>query len=68
MGSFPHELSGYRSITDDAVRALFDDWGVTRITRRVSDSNMLDAACDGRFKGIYIQGEYRPVRPKHAAR
>jgi formate dehydrogenase major subunit len=59
MGSFPHELSGYRSITDDAVRALFDDdWGVTlHHEPGFRIPNMLDAACDGRFKGIYIQGE-----------
>ena len=59
MGSFPHELSGYRSIADDAVRALFDDdWGVTlHHEPGFRIPNMLDAACDGRFKGIYIQGE-----------
>ena len=27
MGSFPHELPGYRHISDDAARALFErDW------------------------------------------
>src|SRR5690606_16752693 len=30
MGSFPHELSGYRHVSDGATRALFDAaWGVT---------------------------------------
>ena len=60
MGSFPHELPGYRPVTDDAVRASFDEhWGV-----QVHDEpgfripNMLDAAvAGGTFKGIYIQGE-----------
>src|SRR5204863_3701349 len=29
MGSFPHELSGYRHISSDATRQLFEsDWGV----------------------------------------
>src|SRR5262249_18859213 len=29
MGSFPHELSGYRHVSDDAARALFEAaWGV----------------------------------------
>jgi formate dehydrogenase major subunit len=59
MGSFPHELTGYRHISDDATREVFEKlWGVKlnnepglRIT------NMLDAAVDGTFKGIYIQGE-----------
>jgi formate dehydrogenase alpha subunit len=59
MGSFPHELPGYRPVTDDAVRASFDEhWGVS-----IHDQpgfripNMLDAAVAGEFKGIYIQGE-----------
>ncbi|MXP26218.1 formate dehydrogenase subunit alpha [Altererythrobacter indicus] len=59
MGSFPHELPGYRHISDADTRALFEkDWGVTldpdpgfRI------NNMLDAAVDGEFRAIYIQGE-----------
>ncbi|MCT6562754.1 molybdopterin-dependent oxidoreductase, partial [Staphylococcus aureus] len=30
MGSFPHELPGYRHISDNTVRAQFEqDWGVT---------------------------------------
>ncbi|MFX9185035.1 molybdopterin-dependent oxidoreductase, partial [Acinetobacter baumannii] len=29
MGSFPHELSGYRHVSDPEARALFEaDWGV----------------------------------------
>jgi formate dehydrogenase major subunit len=59
MGSFPHELSGYRHIADDATRAMFE-----ALWQRPLDSepglrinNMLDAACDGRFKAVYVQGE-----------
>ena len=59
MGSFPHELPGYRHISGDAVRDIYDSlWGV-----KLDDEpglripNMLDAAVDGTFKGIYIQGE-----------
>jgi len=59
MGSFPHELPGYRHVSDEATREIFEKlWGVT-----LSDEpglripNMLDAAVDGTFKGIYIQGE-----------
>jgi formate dehydrogenase major subunit len=59
MGSFPHELPGYRPVTDDAVRGNFEThWGVTIDPEpgfRIP--NMLDAACAGQFKGIYIQGE-----------
>ncbi|HVV64571.1 MAG TPA: formate dehydrogenase subunit alpha [Rhizomicrobium sp.] len=59
MGSFPHELSGYRHISDDATRALFESaWGVHLDAEPgLRISNMLDAAVDGRFKGLYIQGE-----------
>lgn len=59
MGSFPHELPGYRAITDEAVRAGFEaHWG-TELHHEPGFRipNMLDAACEGRFKGIYIQGE-----------
>jgi len=59
MGSFPHELSGYRHISDAETRALFEaDWGVTLDPEPgLRIPNMLDAAVDGTFKGIYIQGE-----------
>jgi formate dehydrogenase major subunit len=59
MGSFPHELSGYRHVSDDAARALFEAaWG-TPIDREpgLRINNMLDAALDGGFRGLYIQGE-----------
>ena len=59
MGSFPHELSGYRHISIDATRQLFEtDWGV-KLEKEpgLRIPNMLDAAVDGTFKGIYIQGE-----------
>ncbi|BBE32701.1 formate dehydrogenase subunit alpha [Sphingosinicella microcystinivorans] len=59
MGSFPHELSGYRHISDGAARKLFeDDWGVTLDPEPgLRIPNMLDAAVDGTFKALYIQGE-----------
>ena len=59
MGSFPHELPGYRHISDPAVRAIFErEWGVTLDPEPgLRIPNMLDAAVDGSFRGIYIQGE-----------
>ena len=59
MGSFPHELSGYRHISDGATRKLFeDDWGVSLDPEPgLRIPNMLDAAVDGSFRAIYIQGE-----------
>jgi len=59
MGSFPHELPGYRHVSNDAVRESFEDvWNVAlRGEPGLRIPNMLDAAVDGTFKGIYIQGE-----------
>ena len=59
MGSFPHELSGYRHVSDDGARAMFETlWGKTLDSEPgLRIPNMLDAAVEGRFKGIYIQGE-----------
>jgi len=59
MGSFPHELPGYRPVGDDAVRSKFEEhWGVPIDPKpgfRIP--NMFDAACAGEFMGMYIQGE-----------
>ncbi len=59
MGSFPHELAGYRHISMDEPRQLFEkDWNVILDKEPgLRIPNMLDAAVDGTFKGIYIQGE-----------
>jgi formate dehydrogenase major subunit len=59
MGSFPHELAGYRPVSDGAVRASFEQrWGVDLDAEpgfRIP--NMFDAAIAGQYMGIYIQGE-----------
>jgi len=59
MGSFPHELSGYRHISDVATRELFGkDWGVTLDPEPgLRIPNMIEAALDGSFKALYVQGE-----------
>ena len=59
MGSFPHELPGYRHVSDDATRDLFEAlWGVElRSEPGLRIPNMLDEAVEGRFRGLYIQGE-----------
>ena len=59
MGSFPHELPGYRHISDAATRALFEDeWRVSLDPDPgMRIPNMFDAALDGDFKGLYCQGE-----------
>ena len=59
MGSFPHELPGYRHISGGEVRDVFEKlWGVELDPEPgLRINNMLDAAVDGTFRGIYIQGE-----------
>ena len=59
MGSFPHELPGYRHVSNDEARAVFEkEWGVTLDSEPgLRIPNMFDAAGDGSFRGIFIQGE-----------
>jgi formate dehydrogenase major subunit len=59
MGSFPHEFSGYRHVSDAAVRGSFESaWGVAlQAEPGLRIPNMFEAALDGSFKGLYIQGE-----------
>ncbi|MGI4975853.1 MAG: formate dehydrogenase subunit alpha [Janthinobacterium lividum] len=59
MGSFPHELSGYRHVSDDTTRALHEAaWGVEIDPEPgLRIPNMFDAAVSGTFKGLYVQGE-----------
>jgi formate dehydrogenase major subunit len=59
MGSFPHELPGYRHVSDDTVRHLFETtWGVSLQNEPgLRIPNMFEAALDGEFKGLYLEGE-----------
>jgi formate dehydrogenase major subunit len=59
MGSFPHELPGYRHISSKVTRNLFEaEWGVALDPEPgLRIPNMFDAAIDGEFKGLYCQGE-----------
>jgi formate dehydrogenase major subunit len=59
MGSFPHELPGYRHVSDDATRSMFETlWGhAIDAEPGLRIPNMLDDAIDGHFKGIFVQGE-----------
>jgi formate dehydrogenase major subunit len=59
MGSFPHEFTAYRHVSDDAVRASFEQaWGVKLVAEPgLRIPNMFEAALDGEFKALYIEGE-----------
>ena len=59
MGSFPHELPGYRHVSDPVARSLVESvWGVKLEPEPgLRIPNMFDAALDGSFKGLYLEGE-----------
>ena len=59
MGSFPHELPGYRHVSDDSARAVFEDlWGrKLRPEPGLRIPNMFDAAVEGSFRALFVQGE-----------
>ncbi|MGQ2965333.1 formate dehydrogenase subunit alpha [Methylophilus sp.] len=59
MGSMPHEFPGYRHVSDDETRALFEAaWGVTlSADPGLRIPNMLDLAAEGSFKAVYCVGE-----------
>lgn len=59
MGSFPHELPGYRHVANNEVRRSFEyAWGVTiNPEPGLRIPNMFSAALSGSFKALYCQGE-----------
>jgi formate dehydrogenase major subunit len=59
MGSFPHELPGYRHVSDESTRNLFEQaWQVSLDCEPgLRIPNMFEAAIHGDFKGLYCQGE-----------
>src|ERR1700683_466489 len=59
MGSFPHEFTAYRHVSDPGTRALFEAaWGVPmQAEPGLRIPNMFEAALDGTFRGLYVQGE-----------
>jgi formate dehydrogenase major subunit len=59
MGSFPHELPGYRHVSDTLVRNQFEAaWGVEISPEPgLRIPNMFEAALAGSFKGLYCVGE-----------
>ncbi|OWV30396.1 formate dehydrogenase subunit alpha [Halomonas campaniensis] len=59
MGSFPHELPGYQHVADPIARGRFESvWGVELDDEPgLRIPNMFDAAIEGTFKALYVQGE-----------
>ncbi len=71
MGSFPHELPGYRHVSDDVVRGMFESlWQRPLLAEPgLRIPNMFDAAINGSFRGLYVQGRgHRAVRSEHQPR
>jgi formate dehydrogenase major subunit len=59
MGSFPHELPGYRHVSDPGVRHTYEAlWGRTiQSEPGLRIPNMFDAALDGSFRAVFVHGE-----------
>jgi formate dehydrogenase major subunit len=59
MGSFPHELPGYRHVSDDDVRDVYEKlWGTPLLNEPgLRIPNMFDSAIDGSFRALFVQGE-----------
>lgn len=59
MGSFPHELPGYRHVSDPAVREIYQSlWGTEILPEPgLRIPNMFDAALEGTYKGLFVHGE-----------
>jgi formate dehydrogenase major subunit len=59
IGSFPHELPGYRHVSDSTVRGSFEAaWNVEiNPEPGLRIPNMFEAAITGSFRGLYCQGE-----------
>ena len=60
MGSFPHEFTAYRHVSDPAVRGRCSrPTGACTLQSEpgLRIPNMFEAALDGTFKGMYVQGE-----------
>jgi formate dehydrogenase major subunit len=59
MGSFPHEFPGYRHVSNEATRKLFEkEWKVKLDPEPgLRIPNMFDAAAAGTFKGLFVHGE-----------
>jgi formate dehydrogenase major subunit len=59
MGSMPHEFPGYRHVSDNAVREMFERaWGAPLSKEPgLRIPNMFEAALEHEFMGVYINGE-----------
>ncbi len=59
MGSFPHEFPGYRHVSNEATRKLFEkEWKVELSGEPgLRIPNMFDEAAGGTFKGLFVHGE-----------
>jgi formate dehydrogenase major subunit len=59
MGSFPHEFPGYRHVSRDDVRGIYEElWGKKLDPEPgLRIPNMFDSALAGTFRGLYVQGE-----------
>ncbi|WP_417788871.1 formate dehydrogenase subunit alpha [Terasakiella pusilla] len=59
MGSFPHEYSGYRHVSDEPTRLLFERAWKRELSPEpgLRIPHMFDGAINGQYRGMFVQGE-----------
>jgi formate dehydrogenase alpha subunit len=59
LGALPNVFTGYQPVDDEAVRMVFEEaWGVPLSGEAgLTVVEMVDAAHDGKLKGLYVMGE-----------
>lgn len=60
VGALPNVFTGYQSVADATIRAKFEKaWGVQSLPDKagLTVTTAIDAAAEGRLKGLYIMGE-----------
>lgn len=60
MGGLPNVLTGYQTVTDEAVRAKFEQaWAAAPIPAKpgLTVTELMSGVLDGRIRALYIMGE-----------
>jgi formate dehydrogenase alpha subunit len=68
MGSLPNLFVGYQSVADPKIRQKFEAaWGVKLSDKPgLTETEMIDAAAEGKIKAMYIIGENLPLSEANA--
>ena len=70
MGSFPHEFRGYRHVSDDATRALFESMWKVQLGQRARAAHSQHVRSGARWlvpRAVHPGRGFRAVRSEHRA-